>query len=330
MSVGIKELRPGGAVASLLGLVDRKTEAKTKADKPYLRLTIRDKDDTIDCVLWDYAPESYADLSEGDVVEVAGTVGAHNGTAQLVLNKLTPSALPISDFARSTKFDVEAMWHDLVAVVDRMTEPLTKWITEELLIKHAFMSDAFKKAPAARGVHNAWYGGLLEHVHSICLLAQTVVPHYQRRYCEKISMDKVMFGLIMHDAGKIIEYDYTRPSFNHTPIGLLTNHMVVGSDWTYEAANKWWAANKSAGLMTVERFKLERALLCHVLVAHHGRVDWGSPVKPATLEAILVHHLDNLDAKMLHALDYVNGKPGQVASFSERSYVEGTSFYQYT
>lgn len=329
MAVTIKDLRPGENVESLVGLLDKKNESRTKADKPYLRLTIRDKAETLDCVFWDYKPELYEDVKEGAVIEVSGTVGAYNGTMQVNVTKLSLSAVSAGEFVRSTKFNIAEMWGDLVAVVDAMTEPLTKFVAEEVLIKHAYVSEAFKQAPAAKGMHNAWYGGLLEHVHSLCTMAKMIVPYYQKRYCDKISIDKVMFGLLMHDAGKIIEYDFTKPTFNHTAIGMLTNHMVIGSDWTYEAANRWWAGSKQ-NTMTADRFKLERALLCHVLVAHHGRIEWGSPVKPATLEAILVHHLDNLDAKMLHAIDYVTGKPGQISGFSERSYVEGASYYQYT
>src|SRR5690606_25193961 len=123
---------------------------------------------------------------------------------------------------------------------------------------------------------------LLEHVISLCGIAEPVIQHYQSRYKVNLSRDKVLFGLIMHDAGKVIEYDYSKPNFGYTKIGKLTNHIVIGPAWVYETANRFPTKDGN--------FKLERAHLMHLLAAHHGKEEWGSPVKPSSLEALLVHH----------------------------------------
>jgi 3'-5' exoribonuclease len=217
--------------------------------------------------------------------------------------------------------------------VGAFTEPLTKYVAEEILIKHGAMVAAYKRAPAAKIIHNAWYGGLLEHVWSLCHMAKPIVAHYQSRYCEKISLDKVIFGLMLHDAGKVIEYNIDNPAFPLTARGLFANHIVLGPAWVYEKSNSWWNGDNQKTNNPewgAERFKLEQAHLMHILAAHHGEIDWGSPVVPASLEALLVHHLDNLDAKMMHAWELIERGDGEIPGFSERSWFNKTHYFRYT
>jgi 3'-5' exoribonuclease len=329
----IKELTEGTSVEGIHGLVEKLEVSATKAGKPYLRLTIRDESGSIAGVMWDYSSNGW--LKEGVVVEINGDVSSYQGALQMKYAMIMPSDKDPGLFAKRTKFDVETMWSYLVDKVASFQEPLTKYVAEEILLNHPEVTEAFKLAPAARGVHNAWYNGLLEHVWSLCQMGELLVDHYRRNYCPKISRDKVLFGLMIHDAGKIIEYDYKTPAFSTTGLGILANHMVLGPAWVFEAANKWLRSQEAAGggkawsTLSAAQFKLERAQLMHLCAAHHGRVEWGSPVQPATLEAILVHHLDNTDAKMMHAMDYVLGKAGPVAGFSEKSFIERVSFMQY-
>lgn len=333
----IKDLVQGQSVEGMAGLVKKASIAETKAGKPFLRLEIMDKTGSIEGVLWDYDAENFRWLKEAAVVSVNADVGTYNGALQLKYAAIlhAPSVSPDS-FAKTTRFDVEEMWAKLVDTIGTFEEPLTKFVAEEILTKHGEVVAALKRAPAARGVHNAWYGGLLEHIWSLCQIAEPVIKHYKAHYFPKLSRDKVLFGLMLHDAGKIVEYDYSNPAFLHTGLGILANHMVLGPAWVYEACGKWLAKHETAGdgkvwsAMSAKDFKMERAQLMHVLAAHHGKVEWGSPVKPATVEAVLVHFLDNLDSRMLHAYDYVvTGKPGGTAGFSERSWVEGVNYLQH-
>lgn len=313
------DLEIGAAFGNLHVLVEKKSEGVTKSGKPYLNLTVRDDSRSLNGKVWDYSREFHGDVLDGSVVCIDGAVDEYQGAPQLRINTITPSSESITKFAKSTRFDVSEMWSRLVDIVGTFKEPLTKFVAEEILLKHENFVDAFKKAPAAKTVHNAWYGGLLEHVISLCGIAEPVIQHYQSRYKMNLSRDKVLFGLIMHDAGKVIEYDYSKPSFGYTKIGKLTNHIVIGPAWVYETANRF--PTKDAN------FKLERAHLMHLLAAHHGTEEWGSPVKPSSLEALLVHHLDNLDSKMMHALELVEAEaPGDIPGFSARSYFEKTSY----
>jgi len=325
----VSELRVGDSINRLPLLIEKSSIAMTKKNTPYLRATFRDKTGSIDGVWWNYSTDLEEAVREGNVIEVTGKIDSYNGNAQLAVENLTVSTKKPDDFARWTAMDVEKIWNDLVDIIGEMKEPLTKFVAEELLLKQQTMIDGFKKAPAAKSVHNNWFGGLLEHVWSLCQIAKPVVAHYQKNYLEKISLDKVLFGLIFHDAGKIIEYDYGSPAFSFTGVGTLTNHLVLGPAWVYEKANVWWKTS-GASSMDPEKFKIERAHLMHVLAAHHGQLEWGSPVKPSSIEAIMVHHLDNLDSKVLHAYDLVAGKQGPIAGFSAASRFEQTSFLNYS
>lgn len=299
-------------------LVEKRSENLTKGGKAFLSITVRDRDCSVDAKLWDYDPKKHSMFEEGSAVDICGKVDSYQGNPQIILDGGKPCSLPISELVRSSRFDVDKMWAELSNIVESFNEPLTKFVAKEILLKHEKFIEAFKAAPAAKIVHNAWYGGLLEHVISLCRIAEPVILHYQTSYRKKISRDKVLFGLIMHDAAKIVEYDYTKPSFNLTGLGLLTNHIVLGPAWVYETANKY--EEKSLD------FKMERAHLMHVLAAHHGKAEWGSPVPPASIEALLVHHLDNLDSKMMHAIELVEEKPGEIKGFSSRSYFERSSY----
>lgn len=324
----IKDISKESTVEDVIGLIEARQELLTKAGKPYLSLKLRDKTGSIDAKVWD-ASDKHRSLKEGMVVHVWATVDMFNGNLQLNVKQIEEGLEPANEYVKSTRLNVDMMWDHLAGVVSKFEEPLTKYIAEEILLKHTVFIDAFKKAPAAKTVHNAWYGGLLEHVYSLTKIADPLITHYQTIYNSKLSRDKVMFGLIMHDAGKIIEYDYRKSSFDMTGIGLLTNHIVLGPSWVYEKANDYMEQAIQV-LGSAEKFKMERALLMHILAAHHGLVEWGSPVKPSTLEAILVHQLDMVDSKMLHAIEYVEGKEGQIKGFSERSRIEGVHYYNYS
>lgn len=321
--MSLKDLAEGANVEGVEGLVEKVEGGTTKGGKPFIRLTLRDESGSLPGVMWDASAEPW--LKEGAVVKVSAKVGSYQGALQLNYDSISPSDKAPGLFAKRTKFDVEEMWGYLVEKVNSFKEPLTKYVAEEILLKHAEVIEALKKAPAAKGVHNAWLGGLLEHVWSLVQMGEFIVAHYQKHYCPQISRDKVLFGLMIHDAGKIVEYDFSTPALAYTGLGTLANHMVLGPAWVFEAANRWPGRTS----MATEAFKLERAQLMHVLAAHHGQIEWGSPVRPATIEAILVHHLDNTDGKVLHALDYVLGKPGTMAGFSEKSYIEKVCYMQY-
>jgi 3'-5' exoribonuclease len=326
--MNISELKVGMATEGITVLAAAAAEAVTKGGKPYYKMTIRDKSGSIEARIWDFNPTKHPTPKEGNVYTVWGQIEEFAGTLQMHIRDLSDSPEPADKFAKWTEFDIGQMWTGVVDVIGGMREPLAKFVSEELLLKHTAIAEAFKKAPAARGIHNAWYGGLLEHTHNMLKMASGIIKNYWA-YCPQLSADKVNFGVLVHDLGKILEYDFTNPSFKHTAIGNLTNHLVTGPAWVYEAANRWSGSKQDDGSLPTDKFRFERAHLMHIVAAHHGKLEWGSPVAPASLEAVIVHHLDNLDSKMMHAIELVRGKPGQVAGFSEPSHIEKVAFVQY-
>jgi len=213
------------------------------------------------------------------------------------------------------------MWEEVIQAIESLKgEPLTYDVANTLIATPA-VRNLFKRSPAATGVHNNWVGGLLEHVTSMLKIAEGVVEHY-KKYRPELSREKVIFGVIFHDIGKIVEYDQENPSFDKTPLGFLTNHIVLGPAWIYEAANSYRVEDRHPN------FKKERAHLMHLVASHHGCNEWGSPVPPATLEAIVLHHIDNLDSKFMHALSLIETaeKKSDSEQVSEYSRFEKVKF----
>lgn len=310
--------QPGTLIERQPFLVVTRKEGQTRKGDPFLNMTLKPRiGREIGGKVWDQHREIFARFEVGRVVEVSGRLEEYQGRLSVIIEVAEASSLLPGDFMRKTHQDTEALWRELCRLVDGMTEPLTRFVSKRILERPGFEA-TFKRAPAASKMHNNWAGGLIEHVYSLCLLAESAVTHYQSMYGCAISRDKVLFGIIFHDACKVQEYEIDSPAFQLSALGKFVPHIVLGPAWVYEAAKHYEGA----------REPLELAHLMHILASHHGREEWGSPVKPASLEAVIVHHLDNLDAKVLHAIEYVQGPPGDIEHFSERSRIEGTPYFQ--
>ena len=314
-----------GTQAMATAIVLERKEGTTKTGNAYLDLTVGDKSGSLECKLWGYTPELHGELKEGSVVNVHLTVSTYNGRLQGKIGTISPSSEDPRRLVKGTRFDPDAMADEVMAYVNLFTEPLTKKVAEELL---AADWESFKQIPAAVGNHNNWPGGLLEHVWSMCRIASFVADHYKKLYKVPFSKDKVMFGIICHDLGKIVEYETDGVTCKYAPEGILVPHIVSAIGWVYSRANAWY--QKNPDVMTKAEFVCERNQLVHIVAAHHGKEEWGSPVKPATLEAILVHQIDMIDSKFMHALGLIEGRPGNLLGFSEPSRTEKTSYMLYS
>jgi len=331
--ITISELKDGMKFSNLTALVVERKIAVTKNGKPYVDLILRDQTGTVKAKVWDYNCSTDEHLETAEVLTTSGGVSTYNGELQVTVSSSSPSTRPATEFAKNSRFSTDEMWKEIMHLAGALQEPLTKAVALDLLTKH---EKEFKKAPAAKAVHNAWYGGLLEHTLSMCELAGSICSHYNTKYGSgKFSQDKVMFGVLLHDLCKIFEYDFSTPSFGYTPEGILANHLVMGPAIILESCNKWWEEGYLQEMSyttfpTYEEFRRERAHLMHLVAAHHGKQEWGSPVTPSSIEAILVHQLDMIDSKFMHALELVEGKVGQIPGFSEYSRTEKTSYLKYT
>lgn len=321
MTVTIASLADGMMVDGLNVLVAEKRVGTAKNGKQYGDLVVRDKTASIKCKIWDFQDSPVSPVKAGSVIRISGKVGAFAGELQFTISTIGEGTGNPQEFAKTSRFDINLMTEKIHKVIDDFTEPMTKYVAKNLTCW-----EIFKQAPAAIKMHNAWYGGLVEHIYSMLANSLPVIKHYQI-YAPKLSADKVRFGIIAHDVGKMYEYSYSTPAFGMSPQGLLCNHLVTGPCMVFELCNKWFKEQNKQ--YDTPEFIKERDHLVHIVASHHGTLEFGSPVVPSTLEAVLVHQFDMLDSKFMHALELTEGKEGQVPGFSERSWAEKTSYMLY-
>jgi 3'-5' exoribonuclease len=261
-----------------------KTSAK---GSEYLELKLGDASGDLKAFLWDVrAVEGDMDAIRSDVfVRVKGAVTSYNGRLQLKLDKARFAGdAEVGDF--SAFFPVSArpvpeMLAELDACIGSVRDPWIRQLLSGLFVEDAALRTAFAQAPAAKSMHHAFLGGLLEHTLSILGMADRACGHYRG-----LNRDLVVAGVFLHDVGKTAELSYQR-SIGYTDAGNLLGHIAIESEWINRAVGK------------IPGFPEElRMQILHIVLSHHGRLEFGSPVLPKTPEALLVHYLDDLDGKL--------------------------------
>jgi len=256
----------------------------TKANKPYLNVILCDKTGQLEGRVWDPGdPRIAKDLDRGDIVKARGTVSRFDDRLQMKVEQMRRAAngeVDKTDLMPSTILNVDELWRDLLGFVESFTEPNLKLLLTTILSKPE-LAQAYREAPAARQLHHAWLGGLLEHVVSLLKLADRVVPHYPI-----LHRDLVLTGVILHDIGKVRELAWDI-GFEYTVEGTLLGHIQMGIELMQQTV---------AGLPEFPpRLK---TLVEHMILSHHGKLEFGSPKLPMIPEALMLNFLDDLDAKM--------------------------------
>jgi len=265
-------------------LVLTKQQRSTKTNKPYLSLILGDKTGQIEGRVWDPTdPRIAKDFKQGDIVKVRGTATRFEERTQTKVEQLrlaAPHEVDKADLLPATTHDVDEMWAQLEATIEGFSNPDLKRLLKALLADPA-VSQAYREAPAARQLHHAWLGGLLEHVMSLLGLAERVAAHYTM-----LDRDLLLTGVILHDIGKIRELTWD-VGFDYSVEGILLGHIQMGVDLVEKTI---------AGLPGFpERL---RALVVHMILSHHGKLEFGSPKLPMIPEALALSFVDDLDAKM--------------------------------
>jgi 3'-5' exoribonuclease len=248
--------------------------------------------------VWEGAAELSETFAEGEVVKIAGDVEEYLGRAQLIIQKLRPARddeYDLADFLPATDKDVAALLAQVDVVIAGFADP------HLAALIHYFYDDAdfrarLLQAPAARRVHHAYLGGLLEHLTEVLALADAVLALYP-----EINADLLRAGVLLHDVGKLREYVWAR-DIDYTDEGRLLGHIVLSDEAVARAIGQ------------LPNFPPELALrVRHMLVSHHGRYEWGSPRRPKTLEALALHHIENLSAQLnrFKGLLAARREPGQ-------------------
>jgi 3'-5' exoribonuclease len=257
-------------------------QARTKKDGTrYFAITLCDRTGTIEARVWD--ADDAGDFEPGDVVKVRGQVCRYNEKLQVNVDKVRRAAASeyeLSDFVPQTERNLDEMWAELQGWVAGFADADLKALLEAFL-SDAEIAAALRQAPAARGLHHAWIGGLLEHTLSLMGMCDLAAKHYPG-----INRDLLLTGAVLHDVGKLRELRWGT-SFDYTLEGQLLGHITIGLGMI---------ERKIDAIPGFPRAK--RLLVEHLVLSHHGKYEFGSPKLPMTPEAILLHYLDDLDAKM--------------------------------
>ena len=282
----VADLKAGKANGGLF-LVQSKDVREGKTGKKYMSLSLMDSTGEIDARMWDNVETASVAFERDDFIRVEGETQEYQGKQQLIVHRLKKASdeeVDLQDFLPSSKRDLDEMFAELQAIVAGLSNPHLKALLEAIFADTR-IAEGFRIAPAAKSIHHAWLGGLCEHVLSMCELARRVAQHYVA-LGYPVDLDLLLAGSILHDIGKIDELSYGR-SFSYSTPGQLLGHIVIGVQIVEE---------KQRGLPGFPP-KL-RMLLEHMILSHHGQLEFGSPKLPVFMEALLLAQIDNLDSKM--------------------------------
>ena len=264
-------------------LVKEKIMAMAKNGKPYMNLRFMDKSGEVDAKIWDNTDELDRLFDKNDFVRVRGKASVYLNKMQVVvaeIRRIPEEEVDLADFLPESPRSATKMRKELRVVVDSLSNQYLKALMTQFLSDDDFMN-LYCKAPAAKGMHHVYLGGLLEHSLSLVKLVRAISPLY-----EGINADLLITGALLHDVGKIHEMSYDR-SFDYTDAGKLLGHITMGVELVSEKIHM------------VEDFPKELELLLkHMLLSHHGQYEFGSPKRPKTVEATILNYLDDLDSKI--------------------------------
>jgi 3'-5' exoribonuclease len=286
----IKELREGEMVSEVY-LCKNKIVGKTKAGKTYYSLQLVDATGQLDGKIWELN-NGIGHFESMNYVKVDGQVTLFNNTTQLNIKKIRiaeEGEFDVNDYMPCTKKNVDDMYEKLKAIIATIERPYYRQLLENILVKDEKLVREFKKHSAAKSVHHGFVGGLLEHT-----LAVTSMCDYYTTYYPILNRDLLLSAAMLHDIGKIYELS-NFPENDYTDEGQLLGHIVMGTMMIRDRINA------IPDFPAKEAHELE-----HCILAHHGELEYGSPKKPALIEAVALSFADNTDAKLqtfIQALD---------------------------
>ncbi len=282
-SAFIADFQDGQSIATLFLVREKEIRTSARTGKSWLRVALTDRTGTIEAKMWDNFAGLVDTFACDDIVRVRGRVKLYNNEKELTIEQILVAVetdYALDDFLPHTKQDVEKLLAQLREQIAGMKNP---WLQKLLA---SFVDDPecaaqLKRAPAAMTMHHAYLGGLLEHIVSLCGLAKHATQHYP-----EVDGDLLLTGVVLHDIGKTQELCYSR-AIGYTAEGQLLGHIVIGLGMVQRKID------------AIPDFpKPLAALVEHLIVSHHGEYEFGSPKLPSVREAVLLHHLDDLDSKM--------------------------------
>ncbi|MGO4885467.1 MAG: 3'-5' exoribonuclease YhaM family protein [Bryobacteraceae bacterium] len=299
----VNELKPDQVITTSFLVCSKEIRQKKKGD-PYLSLQLGDRTGELDAKMWDNVDEAMETFERDDFVKVKGLIQIFHNRPQLTLHtihRMDDREVDFADYFPASTRDRDEMWRELREFAAGIGNPHLNRLVAALL-DDPDVARRYRVAPAAKQIHHAYLGGLIEHVLSLCHLARMTAGHYAF-----IDGDLLMTGAIVHDIGKIYELSYER-GFSYSDQGQLLGHMLIAVRMIGDK------------LRELPEFPPRlRSLVEHMIISHHGQLDFGSPKTPVFPEAMLLHYLDDMDSKlesMRHLLETDRQLAGNFTSYS--------------
>ncbi len=301
----VADLQTGDRLEDAVFLLVQRELRTTSSGGLYIHAVLGDASGQVVARFWDASQSIFDSLPANGLVKVRARVESYKGKPQVIIDaiRVSDEKFDPTQFLPSTPYDVDKMWSRMLEILRSIEHADVLALIGQFINDPAF-AEAYRRSPAARTNHHAYLGGLLEHTLNLLELAVLILPRYP-----DVSRDLVLAGIFLHDAGKTEELTHTT-SFDYTDSGQLLGHLVQGAIWIQQRADR----------LAAERGKpvnphVVRALQ-HIVVAHHGRYEYGSPRLPATAEAYVVHYLDNLDARLNMVFNAIENDPDKESDWT--------------
>ena len=290
----VKDIKEGEQVRDLF-LVAGKAQLTSNAGKAYLSLQLRDRTGIIEARVWDRAEEIGKRFQRDDVVEASGSAISYQGRVQLKVHDVRRDEGPNdpSEYLPVSSKGIEPLWERLRGYVEQIKDPDYKRLLSAIFLDpDSETAERFRRAPGGKTMHHDYIGGLLEHTVSVAGICRFLSSHY-----DNVNADLLIAGALLHDMGKVNELSY-EGAFEYTDEGRLLGHLYMGAE----------IVDKTCGKLS--GFPPEKAMLVkHMILSHHGELEYGSPKRPKILEAVLLHFAENMDAKVAAFNDALSELP---------------------
>jgi 3'-5' exoribonuclease len=293
----LRDCQPGDVIEDVYVLSNKQLAAASNGSQ-YMKGFLADRSTTVTARLWKCTREIFNSVPDGGFIRIRGHVENYQNNLQIIIEQMwaaKPETFDIADLVPHTSKDIPQMFGKLTEILGSLRNRHLKAIIDAYLLDEKLMDD-FRKAPAAMNFHHAFLGGLLEHTLNAIEVANAVCPFYPG-----LNRDLVIAGIFLHDIAKTWELTYAT-SFGYSDGGQLIGHIVKAAMWVDEKRKV--AETKLGEPISQELIDV----LQHIIISHHGETEFGSPKTPATPEALAVHALENLDAKLCMALAACRGE----------------------
>jgi len=311
MKIFVKDLKNGDYLTDQVFSLDEFQQHTTRAQQPYYRMTLQDKTGEISAKIWhdDFANCHMKGVEAGDAVKIDGEVNEYNGQLQLIIKKLDKTEdYDITDLLQSSDRDISTMYNSIQGYVSKVKNKDLSNLLNVIFSDSKFVN-LYKRSPAAELVHHDFVGGLMEHTLELVDMSEPLLKYYP-----EADGDLVTTGIILLDIGKIFELEVQKTALARTVKGRLIGHIVQGIELI--------KGNLPKDFPDALWMKL-----LHIIISHQGELEFGSPVKPATLEAAIVYVLDKASSHVRQFQKALNLGEGRTPGFSDYQKYIGTQVY---